>query len=91
MVGGEGLQASLEVGQAVEPGLGDAGAEALAGGAGVAEGDGGDAVVEDLSGEVATAEAGVAEGEVESVGDGLVEVRVVDEVEAVAEEELLQE
>ena len=87
---GEDLHAGVEEGVLVVLDEGGADAEAFLFGAAGDEADGGDTVVHQFVGELAGGHAGIADGEVEAVGDGLVEVFVVDYIEAVTAEDLLE-
>ncbi len=87
----EGLEASLEVGELVALHQGDAGTDALLVGARDVEGDGTDAVADELVEQGDTFVAGVAEGEVETVTNILTHILVVDDIEAVVGEEFLHD
>ena len=54
------------------------------------EADGADTVVHQFAGQFATCYVLIADGEVKTVGNGLVEISVIDDVEAVLAEYLLQ-
>ena len=65
-------------------------AETFLMGAGGDEADGRHTVVHQLLGQLSAGHAGIADGEVEAVGNGTVEVTVVDDMEVMAQEDFLQ-
>ncbi len=89
MVGVEFLEADFEVGELVALNKSNAGADALFVAAGDVESDGADAVADELVEEVDAFEAGIAEGEVETVADIFAHIFIVDDEEAVVGEEFL--
>ena len=91
MVFVELFEADLEVGELVALHQGHAGADALLVAARNVEGDGADAVADELVEQVDATETGIAEGEVESVADVLAHILVIDNVEAVVGEEFLHD
>ena len=68
-----------------------AGADALLGAAAGVQGDAGDAVIQHLFHKVGTGEARIAEGEIETIGDGLTAVLVVGDVETIVGEGFLHQ
>lgn len=86
----ENLHAGVEEGVLVGFDEGGADAEAFLVGAGGDEADGGDAIVHQFAGQLTTGHLLITNSKVEAVGYGLVEVFVVNDMEAMTTENLLQ-
>ena len=54
------------------------------------EADGTHTIVHQFVGQCAAVHARIANGEIETIGNGLVDVRIIDDVEAMAQENLLE-
>ena len=85
----EFLEADFEVGELVALNKSNAGANALFVAAGDVEGDSADTIADEFVEEIDAFEAGIAEGEVETVADVFAHIFVVDDEEAVVCEEFL--